>query len=130
MGTAVYFSLARIVPRASSGGTVISQQVDRQVSILCKRHDGTLSGQPVQEPLLADVGAALARGTKELDDGEGLPPVALEILHRPGITPGDLVLVSQTDGDWRGMARSVEHRFSVDDSGAIQATTQLEIIKK
>lgn len=116
--------------RVSGTGKVTSTTLATLVNITCKRGTGQVPGEQVVNPLLTDIRAALSRGRKELTDGEGLTPVQMQIVHRPGLRPGLLARLMQTDGQWVGLLSSVEIRFEVGDDRAISATANLELLRK
>lgn len=116
--------------RASGTGIVTSTALTTLLNITCKRGTGQVPGAQVINPLLTDIQAALSRGRKELSDGEGLTPVQMQIVHRPGLRPGLLARVMQTDGQWVGLLSSVELRFEVGADRAISATANLEVLRK
>ena len=97
------------------------------MEITVKRHPGGVPAPDIVEPLLASLPPALARGRKELDDGEGLQSVRLTLVYRPDLNLGDLVeVMDRYQGrSYRGKVTAVEHKFD-----GVAVTTDLEISRR
>lgn len=81
------------------------------VDIIVVRDAGDKDGGSIQDPLLASVVAALARGFQEIEDAEDTESVSIECLLNQDITIGKLIAV--VDGNygqtWVGRATAVNH---------------------
>lgn len=107
---------------AATGGNGASLDGD----VICQRGNGNSPGEDIADPLLTDTQAKLSRGRAEIDDGEPLQEVSLTCVHRPGLTPGQLVEVRDTvmGGSWRGKITSVTH-----SAQGVRLTTSLELLR-
>lgn len=90
------------------------------------RGAGSHKGDDIVDPILSSVVGALARGRNEMDaHAHRRTRVTLQILHRVGLRPGQLIQCSDVVGGWwKGMIVGVSHNLS---SG--KALTQLTIDK-
>lgn len=98
--------------------------VTQGVSVTVAR--GTVSGDPITDPLCCTTAAATARANSALDDATRFTRYTIESVYRPGLLPGDLIEVAEArSGDtWRGMIDSIEHRL---DAGRL--TTLLDLLR-
>lgn len=71
------------------------------VDITVQRGAADRPGPDIQEPLLANEGAALARGRAELNAGTEHDTIRVVCKYQPALAVGDLVRISDS---WQGTA--------------------------
>ena len=90
------------------------------------RGEGSRSGSPVIEPLLADT-VLIERGRAEMDaNARALNSARLSVVPRPGLRLGQLVEASDPSSAtaWRGKVTGIEIRASL---GLIEQTLVVEV---
>ncbi|MBF0171656.1 MAG: hypothetical protein HQK87_11340, partial [Nitrospinae bacterium] len=94
--------------------------------IVCQRGDGEFPGEDISDPLLSTTEAKLSRGRAEIDAGEDLQEVSLTCVHRPGISPGQIVEIHDAlmGRSWRGKVTGVAH-----EAIGPRITTSLEVAR-
>lgn len=95
--------------------------------IIVQRGAGVRQGKDVIDPLLSTIGACLARGRMELDEHtEGLQPVSMLVLYRPGLLLGDLLEVYDAyyGTVWYGKLVGIEHTVE-----GPEITTSLRVVR-
>jgi hypothetical protein len=136
-----------VLAPASSGGLtefpiivyVIGALRDDAVSgasplrIVVQRGAGELQGDDIMEPIAGNENVLLNRARNEIDGAAAKGQVQLNAVY-PSDTSGsghflngELLLVedSQLGGSWRGKAKNVEHRISIDQKGAITVNSTI-----
>lgn len=95
--------------------------------LVVMRGEGHRPGQDIIDPLLVTTQLALARGQKELDEGELANRVDLT-LPLTDIRVGETVrLQGPLVGPYSGKVTSLSHRVSIDDEGNLSGETQLSV---
>lgn len=102
------------------------------ISVLVQRPNPVpVEGLTIVEPLLGSDEAAVSRGRAFLcEEGTGEEPVRYTTLFRPGVRPGQLVLVTDSiiGKDFLGKVTSVQHTVTRDgDTGALVKKTELTV---
>ncbi|ABK45291.1 hypothetical protein Mmc1_2798 [Magnetococcus marinus MC-1] len=94
--------------------------------IICQRGDGEFPGEDISDPLLATTEAKLSRGRAEIDAGEDLQEVLLTCVHRPGVSPGQIIEIHDAlmGRSWRGKVTGVAH-----EAIGPRITTSLEVAR-
>ena len=94
------------------------------VDIVVQRGDADRPGEDIQEPLLADLGAALARGTAELDRASLHDERTLACNYQAAAYNGELIESHDSDQaeTWRGKIIGVSHELR-----GTQVTTTLRV---
>lgn len=84
------------------------------VDIVVQRGAGDRPGDDIQEPLLADLGAALARGTAELDRATLHDERSLACNFQASVANGEMIQSHDADQaeTWRGKVIGVSHALS------------------
>lgn len=84
------------------------------IDVIAFREDGDLEGPEVFEPLLATVGAALARGAQEINASTPVTPVTVEVTYRIGLRRGQLIEVNDSllGISWRAQIMDLSHVVS------------------
>lgn len=102
--------------------------------IVVQRGAGTIPGDDIVDPLMANENVMLNRGRNEIDGAAAKGQVTLtnsypvHITDAAHVVNGELLLVedSQLGFAWRGKARDVEHRISVDPrAGSITVNSNI-----
>jgi hypothetical protein len=102
------------------------------IAILVKRGDGnTPAPEPIFEPLLGNVQAAIECGRAKIEDGEGLRTVTLEIPSIKDLLPAQFVQVNDyfTGSTFKAKVKSLQRRMSL-NNGAITDITTLDVLTK
>lgn len=87
-----------------------------RVHITVRRGAGANPGDDIVDPLIANREVAIARGRNELDErASGFQPVTVELPHRPGIRPGQIIeVIDMLFGvTWYGKIVAVTHSFQL-----------------
>ena len=79
--------------------------------IIVIRGKGDFQADDIVDPLISDIRAALSRGQKELDEGEGLQKITISTLFRANVAKGDLIEYDDLlQGQiWRGIITAISH---------------------
>lgn len=98
-----------------------------QRSIIGVRGSADKQGIDISDPILTDINALLQRATIELDHGESLQPLNLQVIYRPGVENGQLVQIDDSDqiSSSIGMVNSITHQYN-----GIKTLTSLGILQR
>lgn len=97
------------------------------VHIIVTRGDGLTEGEPIIDPFIGTVGAALDRGRNELDEqASNLQPVVIEAPYRVAVKLGQLVQVEddETPEVYRAKIIGIDTRFA-----GVEIVTVLRLIR-
>ncbi|HRD65729.1 MAG TPA: hypothetical protein PKY50_06190 [Candidatus Competibacter sp.] len=98
------------------------------VDIVVQRGQADRPAPDIVEPLLATVPAALARGKKEMDDGEQADRLSVTI-PPADVRPGHIVtMIDPIAGEWVGKSTGIRHALTTHEDGSVQIETMLDLV--